>query len=123
MKPCPDCGKPLNRGGSANGVSVRCLVCRVEAELRESPPPARRHTPVQPRARKGTAATLGAAILALLRERGPQSRPEIEIHADALGWAQGSVGVALWELKRAGRIVHQQRASRHRRSSYALEAS
>lgn len=61
--------------------------------------------------------TIRTAILEAL-ERGPQSRPQIEAHMIAVGYAPAGVPRALIQLKQAGAIQHVQRGGRYRQSLY-----
>lgn len=62
--------------------------------------------------------TLNSAVLDAL-QAGPLSRPEIECAVIAAGFAPAGVPRVLWQLKKAGSIVHTQRGGRYRRSLYA----
>lgn len=66
--------------------------------------------------------TTRTAVLDALQS-GPLSRPQIEIYVLAVGYAPASVTVALWQLKRVGRVQHLQRGGRYRMSLYALGKS
>ena len=62
--------------------------------------------------------SLATIVLATLREQ-PQSRRELERVAKLANYSPAGVPRALWELKKAGLIIHVRRASRHVRSLYA----
>lgn len=65
--------------------------------------------------------TLAHTILTALTA-GPKGRPELECIAIAANFAPAGVPRALWELKRAGLIVHVQRAGRYQKSLYRVQA-
>jgi len=67
--------------------------------------------------------TFADRLVALLTERGPQSRTAIEAWAVSIGWSEGSVARALWVLKRQQRITHIQRPARGQCAIYGIGAT
>lgn len=62
--------------------------------------------------------TLADVLLEALTRR-TLGRPALEEAAIVAGFAPAGVPKALWQLKKAGKVAHVRRASRHRRSLYA----
>lgn len=62
--------------------------------------------------------SLPSRIVAILKARGPMSRPALEYAIE--GYEARSVHAALYGLRRRGLVVQLRRASRYRKSLYGL---
>jgi hypothetical protein len=71
----------------------------------------------------GATMTLQSTILDLLRQRGAQSRPQIEAHLIEVGYAPSGASPTLACLKRTHCVRHVRRGGRHVTSLYALETN
>jgi hypothetical protein len=61
--------------------------------------------------------TMQSCVLAALA-CGPKTRAQLEVALAHAGYAPAGVTVALWELKKAGKVAHLVRGGRGRTSLY-----